>query len=86
MQVRAVLKTNPEFADARYLLGKIQLARGSPQEAVETLEAAVRLAPDEPNIHYQLGQAYQKLGRSDEAQQQFELFKRLKDKRSVRMP
>lgn len=86
VQVRAVLKANPEFADARYLLGKIQLARGSPQEAVETLEAATRLAPDEPNIRYQLGQAYQKLGRTDDARQQFELFKRLKAKRSARTP
>ena len=33
-----------------------------PPEAVEHLEAAARLAPEDANIHYQLGQAYQKLG------------------------
>ena len=33
-----------------------------------------------PSIHYQLGRAYQKLGRTEQAEQQFEVFRRLKDK------
>ena len=56
-------------------------ARKSWAEALEHLEAAVRLAPEDPNIHYQLGQAYQKLGRADRAQEQFETFRQLKEKR-----
>jgi len=84
--LRAVLKTKPDFAGARYLLGKILLAQGAAAEAVEHLEAAARLAPDEANIRYQLGQAYQKLGRADLAQQQFEVFRQLKDKRRGSLP
>jgi tetratricopeptide (TPR) repeat protein len=79
--LRSVLKAKPDFADARYLLGKILLAGGAAGEAVEHLEAAARLAPEDANIHYQLGQAYQKLGRADEAQQQFDIFRQIKDKR-----
>ena len=85
-EVRAVLRLSPDSADARYLLGKIQLAQGALQEAVETLEGAARLAPEDANIRYQLGQGYQKLGRTDDARQQFDLFQRLKDKRSGRLP
>ena len=49
--------------------------------AVEQLEIAVRLAPDDANIHFQLAQAYQKTGHAELAQQQFELYQKLKDKR-----
>ena len=72
--------SQPETADARYLLGKILLAQGAATEAVEHLEAAARLAPEDASIRYQLGQAYQKLGRTELAQQQFEAFQKLKDK------
>jgi tetratricopeptide (TPR) repeat protein len=81
---RAVLRVRPEFADARYLLGKLLLSQGNALEASEHLEAAARLAPEDANIHYQLGQAYTKLGRPDQAQQQFDLFRQLKDARGGR--
>jgi len=79
--LRPLVRARPDFADGRYLFGKVLLAKGAAAEAVEELLAAVRLAPEDANAHYQLGQAYQKLGRSDLAEQQFTLFKQLKDKR-----
>jgi tetratricopeptide (TPR) repeat protein len=82
--LRAVLKTRPDFADARYLLGKVLLSQGAAAEAIEHLEAAARLAPEDANIHYQLAQAYQKVGRPDLAEQRFELYRQLKDKRRSR--
>ena len=45
------------------------------------LEAASRLSPEDAGVRYQLGQAYQKLGRTEEARQQFEVFRRLKDEK-----
>ena len=53
-------QAKPDFADARYLLGKILLGPGRLEEAVEHLEAAARLAPEDANTHYQLGRAYTK--------------------------
>ncbi len=67
--------------DARYLLGKILLSQGAAAEAAEHLEAAARLSPEDANVRYQLGQAYQKLGRREQAEKEFEAFQALKAKR-----
>ncbi len=77
--LRSLLQKKPQLADGRYLLGKILLAQGEAGRALEQLTAAAGLAPEDPNIHYQLGQAFQKLGRSEEARAEFDLFRRLKD-------
>ena len=61
--------------------GQDPAGAGAAAEAVEHLEAAARLAPEDASIRYQLGQAYQKLGRTELAQQQFEVFRQLKEKR-----
>ena len=79
--LRPLLKAKPGHANARYLMGKILLAQGSASEAVDHLQAAVRLSPDAAHAHYQLGQAYQKLGRGELAEQEFALYRRLKDKK-----
>ena len=49
-----------------------------------TARDRARLAPDDANIHFQLAQAYQKTGHGDLAQQQFDLYQKLKDKRRGR--
>ena len=84
--LRALLQSRPDHADARQLLGKVLLARGQAEEALVHLEAAVRLLPDDPRPRYPLGQAYQKLGRTAQAQEQFERFRELKDKRREATP
>ena len=50
-------------------------------EAAEHLEAAVQDAPSDAPAHYQLGRAYQALGQSARAEQEFERFRQLKEKR-----
>jgi len=82
--LRSVVGANPQYADARYLLGKILLARGAAREAVGQLESAARLSPEDANVQYQLGQAYEKLGMTQQAEERFELYRQLKDKRRTR--
>jgi tetratricopeptide (TPR) repeat protein len=79
-ELRALLARRPNYSDARYLLGKILLAGGAAAEAVEHLERAVKLAPADPNIHYQLAQAYQRLGKTDLAAKEFDAYQQLKAK------
>jgi Flp pilus assembly protein TadD len=71
---------DPASADARYLLGKILLDRGDSAAAVEQLEASIRLAPGDARAYYQLGRAYQKMGRAEDAQRQFARYQELKPK------
>jgi hypothetical protein len=47
-------------------------------KALEQLEAAAKIAPDEEGVHYNLMLAYRGLGRSAEAKQALETFERLK--------
>ncbi len=73
-----VLAAVPDHADARYLRGKILLEEGQVDEAAAQLLAAAELAPEDPTIRNQLGQAYQRLGDGQKAQEQFEIFRSLK--------
>ena len=77
-EVELVLAAEPDFADAGYLRGKILLEDGRVEEAAAQLLAAAELAPEDPNIRNQLGQAYRKLGDREKAREQFEIFQRLK--------
>jgi tetratricopeptide (TPR) repeat protein len=78
--MREVVGLKPDFADARYELGKALLQQGDVKEALENLEAAAKLAPDKSHIHYQLGRAYIAAGRKADGDAQLELYKQLKEK------
>ena len=79
--LRRVVESRPKQTGARYLLGKILLAQGEAEEAVPHLEAAVQDSPGDAASHYQLGRAYQALGQPARAEQEFERFRQLKEKR-----
>lgn len=84
--MQEVVASAPDFADARFELGKAQLAQGDVSGAVVSLEAARELGPDKSHIHYQLGRAYTAAGREAEARKCFETFQMLKDKERSRSP
>jgi len=63
------------FADALIGLGKSLVSAGRPKDAVEPLERAVRLQPENPNAHYQLSFAYRRLGREQEAARELAAYK-----------
>ena len=76
--MREVVKAKPEFADARYELGRGLLEQGAVQEAVDNLEIAGKLDPQNPLVHYELGRAYIAAGRREEGRRQNEMFNQLR--------
>ena len=78
--MREVVQERPDFADARYELGKTLLQKGDVKGGVENLEIAARLKPNQAHVHYQLGRAYIAAGRKTEGETQLELSRELKEK------
>jgi tetratricopeptide (TPR) repeat protein len=60
-----------------YVLGRILFEMGENTKAVEELETARRLAPNEPRVHFTLSRAYARAGRKADADQARETFARL---------
>jgi tetratricopeptide (TPR) repeat protein len=58
-------------------MGQIHLAAGRLDMAEATLQRAVTLAPDLPQARYALGSTLRRLGRIEEATQQFDAYRRL---------
>lgn len=73
-EARAAVKLNPLDARSRALLGKILRAGGRWAEAVSELKAAQELDKSYSYIDLELGLAYGKLGRADEAELHLQLF------------
>jgi len=78
--IRQVIQDWPDYAEARYLLGKALFQQGETAGGIDNLESAVKLDPEKPEFHYQLGQAYISAGRQAEGKSQMETAKQLKSK------
>lgn len=74
---RAV-ELNPRFTQALIALGKTWTAQDRPDRAVPFLRRAVAIEPENEVAHYRLAQAYQKLGRKQEADEELEQFRKLR--------
>ncbi len=66
---------DPAYATSRGL-GRAYLATGRPEEAVKHLRAASRTDSD-GSVHYQLAQAYQRMGRNAEAREALAAYREL---------
>ena len=66
--------------DVRRRLASGYLRTGRVGQAVSLLEETVRRWPEQGDTHYLLGRAYQRQGRAKEAQYEFELAERWKNK------
>jgi len=65
----------PDFAEAYYGLGRCLLDSGKSSASLSPLQTSARLQPENPNVHFALATAYQRLGRKQEAAQEFALQK-----------
>ena len=72
---------NRNLYEAQFSLGKILLQQNKPEESLIHLLKAVELLPDNPEPHYQLLQAYRKLGKKAEAEAQQAIIKKIHENR-----
>ncbi len=66
-QIRAALRTRPDFSQAHGNLGIALAASGRLQDAVASFRQAVQLKPDSAGAHINLGNALRRLGKPAEA-------------------
>ena len=62
---------------ARRVLGQIKLQSGDVVGAIEDLEAAAKLEPSSPSVRFHLARAYQRAGRTADADRERTEFRRL---------
>jgi len=72
-----VVKADPNHVGAQQELGVIRLRRGDTAGARAALEIALKLRPEIPQTHYQLGLVYARLGMTEEAKAQTEIYQKL---------
>jgi tetratricopeptide (TPR) repeat protein len=75
---RTILDRNPDAWLASSNLGNVLAGSGRTTEAISQYEAALRLVPDSPGIHYDLGDALVHSGRLPEGVAQYREALRLK--------
>jgi tetratricopeptide (TPR) repeat protein len=76
-ELERAVQIDTSLYEAHVTLGRLLVARGRPAEAIEHLQRAAKLAPANPEPHYQLSLAYQRLGRKDEASAESAIVKRI---------
>jgi tetratricopeptide (TPR) repeat protein len=65
------------FTGPYLLLGKVELKKGDPALASGFLERTIQMDPNNASAHYLLGTAYQQMGRSQDANREFETSRKL---------
>lgn len=81
-QIQSLLKKavtlDPKLADAHLQLGNLYADQKKYAEAIPEYTRALELNSDLADAHYRLGQAYVRTGEKDRAQEQLEVYQRLR--------
>jgi Flp pilus assembly protein TadD len=78
--LKTAVEVDPQDSDASYDLGKSCFCKGMPKPPVPALHDTSELKPADPDPQYQWARALEKMGRKEEAQQEFQTFAVLKMK------
>jgi tetratricopeptide (TPR) repeat protein len=82
-QIESLLKKSigldPALADAHLQLGNLYSDQTKYAESIPEYARALELNPDLADAHYRLGQAYVRTGAKDRAQEQFQVYQRLRE-------
>ena len=71
-EYKKILTVNPNSAQAHMLAGEAWDGMYEPEKATAEFEAAEKVAPNEPNVHFGLGYLYWKQHRYADAEREFE--------------
>lgn len=71
------LELKPDIAEALTIRGRASLALGKASEAIDDFKKAAALDPKNAANHFQLARAYDKLGRTQEAQAESATYERM---------
>ncbi len=69
----------PGDADAKLWLAKALIEMNQPDKALPLLEASVQLEPTDATAHYRLATLYKRVGRTEDAKRELELYEKYKD-------
>jgi len=82
-QIESLLKramaADPALAEAHLQFGNLNSDQGKFTEAIPEYQRALELNSDLADAHYRLGQAYVRTGQKDRAQEQFEVYRQLRE-------
>jgi len=81
--LRRALDEEPRRASALLALARAYVMLVQPAQAAAAFEQALKISPDEVSAHYQLAQIYQDLGRDADAEREFAVVRRLRERRRV---
>jgi tetratricopeptide (TPR) repeat protein len=70
-EFHSMLEKNPDSAQAHILFGEALDGLGRTEEAIAEFEAAAKLSPREPNVHFGLGYLHWRAKEYDAARQEF---------------
>lgn len=76
-EYREAERSNPQNGQVMLEIGKLLLLRGELNEALARLQKAEQYMPAVASVHYQLGLAFGRLGRKEEADRQMQLYRQL---------
>ena len=75
---QSILKDNPQASPAYYWLGRVAVAQGQSEQAVEQYRKACELWPTYGTAHYALALTYQKAGDAKEAERHMAAYQKYK--------
>jgi Tfp pilus assembly protein PilF len=81
---RAAAKHDPTLAEPEIQLGELELRRGETKLALQHLQNAVKLSPENARAHFSLARGYRRAGRNEEAAKETALFDKLKKSEASR--
>jgi Tfp pilus assembly protein PilF len=79
-EFRKALAKDPKSGNAWFGLARSYLRQKKYAEALQAIDKATKLAPENQRVHFIRGQVLQRLGRKDEGKTEFEIAKKLMDK------